>query len=86
MRQVVNLHKLFPLLIWFPFLKPLVRQLIKLPPNRFFEVFYMICINIGTHLISIPAGVGAPMLLRKLGLHLQVWKRWGNGRAEGAKG
>jgi anaerobic magnesium-protoporphyrin IX monomethyl ester cyclase len=86
MRQVVNLHKLFPLVVWFPFLKPLVRQLIKLPPNKVFEVFYMICINIGTHLISIPAGVGGPMLLRKLGLHLQFWKRWANGRAEVAKG
>jgi len=64
-RQVENLHKFFPLLIWFPWLKPLVRVLIKLPPNRLYEVMYMVSVNIGTHLIAIPPRVGFPMLVKK---------------------
>jgi radical SAM superfamily enzyme YgiQ (UPF0313 family) len=86
MRQIVNLHKFFPLMVWFPFMKPLVRLLIKLPPNRLFELFYMTCVNIGTHLISIPASVGGPMLLHKLGLYLQPWKRREHHPAGAARG
>ena len=35
--QVENLQKLFGLTVAFPFLIPLVRQLLKLPPNKFFN-------------------------------------------------
>lgn len=65
-RQIENLHKFFILTVWFPWLKPLVRQLIKLPPNRLFNMVYMTCVNIGTHLIAIPPAIGGPMLVRKL--------------------
>ena len=68
-RRIENLHKFFPLLVWFPWLKPVVRQLIKLPPNRFFLFMYMTCINLGTHLISIPPGIGGPLLLKKVKRH-----------------
>ncbi len=64
-KQVENLHKFFPLLIWFPWLKPLVRLLIKLPPNRLYEAMYMASVNFGTHLIAIPPRVGLPMLVKK---------------------
>jgi radical SAM superfamily enzyme YgiQ (UPF0313 family) len=64
-RKVENLHKFFVLVVWFPWLRPLVRQLIKLPPNRLFEFVYMACVNIGTHLIAIPPAFGGPMLLKK---------------------
>lgn len=36
-RGVENLQKLFGLTVAFPFLIPLVKQLIKLPPNKFFN-------------------------------------------------
>jgi len=65
-RQVENLHKFFGIVVWFPWLKPVVRRLIKLPPNRLFEFVYMACVNIGTHLISVPPAIGGPMLLKKL--------------------
>lgn len=65
-RQIENLHKFFPIVVWFPWLKPVVRLLIKLPPNRFFELMYMTCINFGTHFISIPPAIGGPLLWRKL--------------------
>jgi len=77
-RQVENLHKFFPLLIWFPWLKPLVRLLIKIPQNRLFEVMYMICMNIGSHLIAVPPRIGGPMLYKRLRHHLipRRTRRW----------
>jgi hypothetical protein len=65
-RQVENLHKFFPMLIWLPWLKPIVRQLIKLPPNRLFNLAYMTCVNIGVHFISVPPTIGRRLLLKKL--------------------
>lgn len=65
-RQVENLHKFFPLLIWMPWLRPLVRRLIKLPPNRFFNLIYMTCVNIGIHFIAVPTSIGRPLLVKKL--------------------
>jgi len=65
-RQIENLHKFFILTVWFPWLKPVVRRLITLPPNRVFNLIYMSCVNIGTHLIAIPPSIGGPMLARKI--------------------
>ncbi len=65
-RRVENLHKFFPLVVWFPWLKPLVKLLIKLPQNRLYEAIYMVCMNIGSHLVAIPPKVGGPMLFKKL--------------------
>jgi len=39
-RQIENLQKLFALTVEFPFLAPIVRQLIKLPPNPVFWLIY----------------------------------------------
>jgi len=65
-RQVENLHKFFPMLIWFPWLKPIVRRLIKLPPNRFFNLIYMACVNYGVHFVSVPPSIGRRLFLKKL--------------------
>ncbi len=84
-RQIENLHKFFPLVVWCPWLKPLVRRLIKLPPNRFYELIYMASVNIGTHLIAIPAGIGARMLAAKLAKRLVPWRRARRPRASTAE-
>lgn len=41
--EVENLHKFFILLIKYPWLRPLVRKLIKLKPNPFFKLVFMLC-------------------------------------------
>ncbi len=74
-RQIENLHKFFPLLVWCPWLKPLVRRLIKLPSNRLFEMIYMASVNIGTHLIVIPPRIGAKLLAAKFAERLLPWRR-----------
>jgi len=65
-RQVENLHKFFPMLVWFPWLKPVVRRLIKLPPNRFFNLIYMACVNFGIHFVSVPPSIGWGLFVKKL--------------------
>jgi len=40
-RQIENLHKLFGITVEFPFLRPLTKQLIKLPPNKLFNIINM---------------------------------------------
>ena len=42
-RQMENLQKLFHMSVRFPFLLPLVRQLIKLPPNPLFQLIFKSC-------------------------------------------
>lgn len=42
-RQLKNLQKLFHLAVRFPFLQPLVRQLIKLPPNPVYQLVFNGC-------------------------------------------
>jgi len=39
-RQIENLQKLFALAVEFPWLIPLIRRLLRLPPNRFFWLIY----------------------------------------------
>ena len=41
--KICNLQKFSILVVRFPFLEPLVRQLCKLPHNSFFSFFYMVC-------------------------------------------
>lgn len=65
-RQIANLQKFFPLLVWMPWLKPLARRLIRLPPNRIFDLMYLACVHIGVHFISVAPSVGWHMLLKKL--------------------
>ncbi|MBZ0166161.1 MAG: hypothetical protein K8I00_05080, partial [Candidatus Omnitrophica bacterium] len=40
--ELVNLHKFYLLAIKCPWLKPLIRKLIKLPPNWFFEQIFIV--------------------------------------------
>lgn len=41
-KRIENLHKFVYLVVRFPFLKPLVNLLIRLPPNRVFKLIYKI--------------------------------------------
>jgi len=43
MRQMENLQKFFHLAVRFPFLQPLIRQVIKLPPNPIFQFIFQSC-------------------------------------------
>jgi radical SAM superfamily enzyme YgiQ (UPF0313 family) len=65
-KQIENLHKLFPLTVRFPFLRPLVKHLIKLPPNRIFRMIYLSSVNWGIYCKQMPPSVGLPILIRKL--------------------
>jgi radical SAM superfamily enzyme YgiQ (UPF0313 family) len=67
-RKIENLHKFFPWAVWFPRLIPLIRLLIRLPPNKFYNMIYFASMNIGTNLLLLPPRVGIPILWRKLGL------------------
>lgn len=40
--QLINLEKFFYYAVKFPFLQPLIRALIKIPPNKFFFYFFLI--------------------------------------------
>ncbi len=42
-RQMENLQKFFHLAVRFPFLQPLIRQLIKLPPNPLYQLIFNAC-------------------------------------------
>jgi hypothetical protein len=64
-RRIENLHKFFPMLIWFPWLRPLVRRMIGLPPNRIFNLVYTASVNIGIHFISVPPSVGRTLFFKK---------------------
>lgn len=65
-RQIANLQKFFPLLVWMPWVKPAVHRLIRFPPNRIFELIYLTCVYIGVHFISVTPSVGWHMFLKKL--------------------
>ncbi|MDZ4241498.1 MAG: radical SAM protein, partial [Candidatus Omnitrophota bacterium] len=41
-KQLVNLHKFFLVAVKFPWTKPLIKRLIKLPPNWFFEQVFIL--------------------------------------------
>ena len=42
-REMLNFHKFFYFYVKYPFLKPIIRKLVKLPPNNFFNLIYRIC-------------------------------------------
>jgi radical SAM superfamily enzyme YgiQ (UPF0313 family) len=42
-RQLENLQKFFHLAVRFPFLQPVIRQLIKLPPNPVYQLIFNAC-------------------------------------------
>ncbi len=43
MRQLENLQKFFHIAVKYPFLQPLIRQLIKLPPNPIYQLIFQAC-------------------------------------------
>jgi radical SAM superfamily enzyme YgiQ (UPF0313 family) len=65
-RRVENLHKLFPWVVWLPFLAPLARRLVEVRPNRFFDFLYLVSLNLGSSLIMVPPRIGAAILWRKV--------------------
>ena len=40
--EIVNLHKLFFSAVKFPFLERLIRRAVKLPPNRFYDLLFLL--------------------------------------------
>jgi len=68
-RMVENLHKFFPIAVKFPFLLPLIQQLIKLPPNRTFILIYKGAVNFGLYLQMLPIKIGMGILWRKVKVH-----------------
>jgi len=41
MDELSNLHRLFTIGVQYPFLLPVIRRLVRLPPNRFFEAVFL---------------------------------------------
>lgn len=68
-QRIENLHKFFPLVVMFPWLAPLVKQLVKLPPNRIFNILYIAVANYGMYTQSVPIKVGIPIFLRRIRLY-----------------
>jgi len=71
--EIVNLHKMFFFAVKFPWLKPLIRQLIKLPANIFFES--LIAVSYGW--IQLKCFRRSPVQLFSMGIgNLKVfWKK-----------
>jgi len=65
-RQVENLHKLFSLVVWFPWLRPVVRHLVNLPRNLVFDTVHIVCVNIGTQVVGYPPRVAARLVWKKI--------------------
>jgi radical SAM superfamily enzyme YgiQ (UPF0313 family) len=53
-----NLCRFFSLVVKFPWLTPLVRWLITLPPNRVFDTIYMVSSQLANHLCAMPPSLG----------------------------
>ncbi len=64
-RLIENLHKFFPWAVWFPWLVPLIRILIRLPPNKLYNAIYYASLNVGIHLLGLPLRIGILVLWRK---------------------
>jgi len=65
-RKTENLQKFFTVTARHPFLKPVVQRLINWPPNRFFEIIYLISTNFGQFFHTVPLRIGWPLLRKKL--------------------
>ncbi len=66
LRRMENLHKLFAFTVRFPWLSPVVRRAVELPPNRVFGAIYGVSRALGIHTAQTPPSIGLPMLGRKL--------------------
>ncbi len=66
---IENLHKFFYIGVKFPWLVPLIRQLIKLPPNKIFNFIYLCSVNYGIHIKEVPPEIGLPILWRRTRLY-----------------
>jgi len=65
-RRMENLHKLFALTVRFPWLAPVVRRAVELPPNRAFRAIHRVVRAIGIHTAQTPPSIGLPMLARRV--------------------
>jgi pyruvate-formate lyase-activating enzyme len=74
-RRIEILHKLFPWVVWMPWIAGLARRMVRMRPGRGFELLYLVSVNIGVHLISLPPRIGLPILIRKFGAYLNPWRR-----------
>jgi len=63
--RMENLQKFFFIAVRFPWLVPLVRRLIRLPPNRLFVIIYLLSVNYGMHFVEVPMRVGLALLWRR---------------------
>jgi radical SAM superfamily enzyme YgiQ (UPF0313 family) len=76
-QKIENLHKFFPLIVRLPFLAPLAKQLVKLPPNRLFGLLYIAMVNYGMYTQSVPMKVGIPTFLRRIRLYRWISRKLG---------
>lgn len=42
-REIFNLHKFFYISVWFPFSIPIIKRLIRFPPNPIFKFIFTLC-------------------------------------------
>jgi len=73
-KRIENLHKFFPWAVWFPWLVPLIRLLVRLPPNKLYDAIYFASTNIGMNLLALPPRIGILVLWHKTGLS-KVFRR-----------
>lgn len=60
-REIINLHKFFFFAVKFPWLEPMIKRLIKLPPNIFFDFIFLTgfaYIHIGSEKLNILRTLG----------------------------
>ncbi len=65
-RRIENLQKLFPIAVWFPGLRRLVRRLVDLPPNGVFRLLYLASVYFGEYFVAVSPRVGLPMFIKKM--------------------
>ncbi len=68
-QMVENLEKLFPITVGFPVIRPLVRWLIKLPPNKVFYLFLSGWVNYCHYFRAIPPRVGWRTIWKRTGIY-----------------
>ncbi len=66
---IENFHKFFSITVKFPWLLPIVKQLIKLPSNRIFNFIYLCSVNYGIHFQDVPPKIGLAILWKRTKLY-----------------
>jgi radical SAM superfamily enzyme YgiQ (UPF0313 family) len=79
--ELCNFQKLLPLLVSYPWLRPVVTRAVQLPPNRAFELIFKAHYAVGL----VKTGQIDPVdVLRLLPLTTNYWTQKGEGEAAGA--